>query len=195
MIISFFSFLRWLFAALIACRCARSSETYRVVETPSVATSARRRHPSEEKSGSDRIDLFQKKPKGRKRTIQENQLGPSPCHFKKTASSSSLYTFRRLGPRSEMSRFSEVGSMAPHGGRKLLKFLILFENSSLLFFPGQFLSGRVLVELEDETPVLGESPFYLNHFFFLRNCWTIVWSTISETNLFILIRTLSIDIS
>ena len=58
-----------------------------------------------------------------------------------------------------MSRFSEVGSMAPHGGRKLLKFLILFENSSLLFFPGQFLSGRVLVELEDETPVLGESSF------------------------------------
>lgn len=57
-----------------------------------------------------------------------------------------------------MSRFSEVGSMAPvhHGGRKLLKFLILFENSSLLFFPGQFLSGRVLVELEDETPVLGK---------------------------------------
>lgn len=81
-----------------------------------------------------------------------------------TASSSSLYTFRRLGPRSEMSRFSEVGSMAPpHGGRKLLKFLILFENSSLLFFPGQFLSGRVLVELEDETPVLGESP--LQHIF------------------------------
>lgn len=56
-----------------------------------------------------------------------------------------------------MSRFSEVGSMVPpHGGRKLLKFLILFENSSLLFFPGQFLSGRVLVELEDETPVLGK---------------------------------------
>jgi len=57
-----------------------------------------------------------------------------------------------------MSRFSEVGSMPPPpppGGRKLLKFLILFENSSLLFFPGQFLSGRVLVELEDETPVLG----------------------------------------
>jgi len=75
-----------------------------------------------------------------------------------------LYTFRR-DPRSgssdihTMSRFSEVGSMAPvhHGGRKLLKFLILFENSSLLFFPGQFLSGRVLVELEDETPVLGKS--------------------------------------
>ena len=55
-----------------------------------------------------------------------------------------------------MSRFSEVGSVPP-GGRKLLKFLILFENPNLLFFPGQFLSGRVLVELEDETPVLGES--------------------------------------
>ena len=73
-----------------------------------------------------------------------------------------------------MSRFSEVGSMAPHGGRKLLKFLILFENSSLLFFPGQFLSGRVLVELEDETPVLGESPDifhfkYSSFFFYLSN--------------------------
>ena len=55
-----------------------------------------------------------------------------------------------------MSRFSEVGSVPP-GGRKLLKFLILFENPNLLFFPGQFLSGRVLVELEDETPVLGKS--------------------------------------
>lgn len=82
---------------------------------------------------------------------------------KKTArKEKGLYTFRQGGPRSDftnnMSRFSEVGSMAsPHGGRKLLKFLILFENSSLLFFPGQFLSGRVLVELEDETPVLGES--------------------------------------
>lgn len=39
--------------------------------------------------------------------------------------------------------------------RKLLKFLILFDNTSLLYFPGQFLSGRVLLELEDETPALG----------------------------------------
>jgi hypothetical protein len=39
--------------------------------------------------------------------------------------------------------------------RKLLKFLILFDNTSLLYFPGQFLSGRVLVELEDDTPALG----------------------------------------
>ncbi|CAH1393359.1 unnamed protein product [Nezara viridula] len=39
--------------------------------------------------------------------------------------------------------------------RKLVKFLILFDNSSLLYFPGQFLSGRVLVELKDDTPALG----------------------------------------
>lgn len=40
--------------------------------------------------------------------------------------------------------------------RKLLKFLILFDNTNLLYFPGQFLSGRVLVELEEDTPSLGE---------------------------------------
>lgn len=39
--------------------------------------------------------------------------------------------------------------------RKLLKFLIIFDNTSLLYFPGQFLSGRVLLELSDETPALG----------------------------------------
>lgn len=39
--------------------------------------------------------------------------------------------------------------------RKLLKFLILFDNTSLLYFPGQFLSGRVLLELQDDTPALG----------------------------------------
>lgn len=39
--------------------------------------------------------------------------------------------------------------------RKLLKFLILFDNTSLLYFPGQFLSGRVLLELSEETPALG----------------------------------------
>ncbi|XP_066158810.1 arrestin domain-containing protein 4 isoform X2 [Euwallacea fornicatus] len=39
--------------------------------------------------------------------------------------------------------------------RKLLKFLILFDNTSLLYFPGQFLSGRVLIELQDDTPALG----------------------------------------
>lgn len=39
--------------------------------------------------------------------------------------------------------------------RKLIKFLILFDNTNLLYFPGQFLSGRVLVELKDDTPALG----------------------------------------
>lgn len=39
--------------------------------------------------------------------------------------------------------------------RKLLKFLIIFDNTSLLYFPGQFLSGRVLLELQDDTPALG----------------------------------------
>ncbi|KAG0414869.1 hypothetical protein HPB47_007946, partial [Ixodes persulcatus] len=37
--------------------------------------------------------------------------------------------------------------------RKLHKFLILLDNESLLYFPGSFLSGRVLVELEEEIPV------------------------------------------
>lgn len=41
--------------------------------------------------------------------------------------------------------------------RKLLKFLILFDNTSLLYFPGQFLSGRVLIELQDDTPALGKN--------------------------------------
>ncbi|CAG7834310.1 unnamed protein product [Allacma fusca] len=39
--------------------------------------------------------------------------------------------------------------------RKLLKFLIYFDSPSLLYFPGQFLTGRVLVELEDDTPFSG----------------------------------------
>lgn len=41
--------------------------------------------------------------------------------------------------------------------RKLMKFLILFDNTDLLYFPGQFLSGRVLLELQEDTPALGES--------------------------------------
>lgn len=39
--------------------------------------------------------------------------------------------------------------------KKLVKFVILFDNTSLLYFPGQFLSGRVIVELNDETSALG----------------------------------------
>ena len=43
--------------------------------------------------------------------------------------------------------------------RKLMKFLILFDNSNLLFFPGQFLSGRVILEVDDDMPVLGKHNF------------------------------------
>lgn len=43
--------------------------------------------------------------------------------------------------------------------KKLLKFLILFDNTNLLYFPGNFLSGRVLVELEEDTPALGMLEF------------------------------------
>ncbi|XP_043230530.1 arrestin domain-containing protein 17-like [Amphibalanus amphitrite] len=39
--------------------------------------------------------------------------------------------------------------------RKLLKFLIKFDNENLVYFPGQFIRGRVLVELEEETTVMG----------------------------------------
>jgi hypothetical protein len=49
--------------------------------------------------------------------------------------------------------------------RKLIKFLILFDNSNLLFFPGQFLSGRIIVEVDDDMPVLGKSPASRGEFF------------------------------
>jgi hypothetical protein len=39
--------------------------------------------------------------------------------------------------------------------KKLKKFLILLDNENLLYFPGSFLTGRVLLELEEETPALG----------------------------------------
>ncbi len=51
-----------------------------------------------------------------------------------------------------------------HMSRKLIKFLILFDNSNLLFFPGQFLSGRIIVEVDDDMPVLGKKPFKLFQF-------------------------------
>ena len=44
--------------------------------------------------------------------------------------------------------------------RKLIKFLIMFDNSNLLFFPGQFLSGRVIVEVEEDMAVLGTYYLY-----------------------------------
>lgn len=43
--------------------------------------------------------------------------------------------------------------------RKLVKFVILFDNTNVLYSPGEFLSGRVIVELNDDTPALGE--FYV----------------------------------
>lgn len=33
----------------------------------------------------------------------------------------------------------------------------MFDNSNLLFFPGQFLSGRVIIEVDDDMPVMGKS--------------------------------------
>ena len=46
------------------------------------------------------------------------------------------------------------------GERKLSKFLIMFDNSNLLYFPGQFLSGRVIVELVDEMAITGKNLFF-----------------------------------
>ena len=48
-----------------------------------------------------------------------------------------------------------VGNMQNFMERKLSKFLIMFDNSNLLYFPGQFLSGRVIVELQDEMAITG----------------------------------------
>ena len=45
--------------------------------------------------------------------------------------------------------------------RRLTKFLILFDNSNLLYFPGQFLSGRVIVELHDEMAITGGLKFQI----------------------------------
>ena len=49
-----------------------------------------------------------------------------------------------------------VGNMQTFYERKLSKFLIMFDNSNLLYFPGQFLSGRVIVELQDEMAITGK---------------------------------------
>ena len=55
--------------------------------------------------------------------------------------------------------------------RKLMKFLIMFDNSNLLFFPGQFLTGRVILEVDDDMPVLGKflpNIYPFKNSFFLR---------------------------
>ncbi len=57
--------------------------------------------------------------------------------------------------------------------RKLLKFLIMFDNSNLLFFPGQFLSGRVIVEVDDDMPVKGTDTLPdIVHFFIFDTIFT-----------------------
>ena len=45
-----------------------------------------------------------------------------------------------------------------------MKFLIMFDNSNLLFFPGQFLTGRVILEVDDDMPVLGKSIFQMQYY-------------------------------
>ena len=59
-----------------------------------------------------------------------------------------------------------VGGL-PFPERKLTKFLIMFDNSNLLYFPGQFLSGRVIVELADEMAITGRRGFISSIFRFL----------------------------
>lgn len=39
--------------------------------------------------------------------------------------------------------------------RKLKRFNILLDDESLLYFPGSFLTGKVLLELEENTPAIG----------------------------------------
>lgn len=40
--------------------------------------------------------------------------------------------------------------------KKLKRFHILLDDESLLYFPGSFLTGKVLLELEEDTPASGE---------------------------------------
>ena len=55
---------------------------------------------------------------------------------------------------------SEIQENPKMSSRKLMKFLIMFDNSNLLFFPGQFLTGRVILEVDDDMPVLGKFSFW-----------------------------------
>lgn len=49
----------------------------------------------------------------------------------------------------------EASDVTSTMSRKLQKFLVLLDNESLLYFPGSFLSGKVVVELDEEIPVTG----------------------------------------
>ena len=63
-----------------------------------------------------------------------------------------------------------VGGL-PFPERKLTKFLIMFDNSNLLYFPGQFLSGRVIVELQDEMAITGETRALTLHWYTGSEPW------------------------
>ncbi|XP_054160628.1 arrestin domain-containing protein 4-like [Oppia nitens] len=39
--------------------------------------------------------------------------------------------------------------------KKLKRFQILLDDESLMYFPGAFLSGKVLLEIDEDTPVIG----------------------------------------
>lgn len=44
--------------------------------------------------------------------------------------------------------------------KKLKRFHILLDDESLLYFPGSFLTGKVLLELEEDTPATGQLASY-----------------------------------
>lgn len=39
--------------------------------------------------------------------------------------------------------------------KKLRYFKIVMDDESLLYFPGTFLTGKVVLELDEDTPILG----------------------------------------
>lgn len=53
---------------------------------------------------------------------------------------------------------------ANRNSKKLKKFIIILDNDTLLYLPGSFLTGSVLVELDNDTPVLGKSIHVLDIF-------------------------------
>lgn len=51
--------------------------------------------------------------------------------------------------------------------RKLTRFMIHLDSETLLYFPGSFLTGAVVLEVEDETPALGKFSVLLPFHIFL----------------------------
>ncbi|GIY02045.1 hypothetical protein CEXT_695751 [Caerostris extrusa] len=52
--------------------------------------------------------------------------------------------------------------------KKLKKFIIILDNETLLYLPGSFLSGSVLVELDNDTPVLEFWMTLLGNYFYVN---------------------------